>query len=104
MEKFDKNPFDVLGGLPTDAREEEINKAYKILVQLYHPDKNPDRLEWATENMRRLNEAREILTDPVKRAQCSSAQQKVQTVQRSNRVLRFRCRTCGIRIYSNGYR
>lgn len=103
-----------LGGLPKDATEEEITKAYRLLVQLYHPDKNPNRPEWSTESMRCLNEAREILSDPIKRKQyerilaekLSAAererqnintvkkqnmllQRKVQTVQKSNDELKF---------------
>lgn len=104
MEKIDKNPFDVLGGLPADATTEEINTAYRLLVQIYHPDKNPDRLEWATEKMRSLNAARETLIDPIKRTHYESTQRKVRSVQKSSRVLKFRCRTCGICFYSNEYK
>ena len=39
----------------THATDEEIVAAYKKLALLYHPDRNPHRVQWATEAMTRIN-------------------------------------------------
>ncbi|MEO7994603.1 MAG: DnaJ domain-containing protein [bacterium] len=46
-----------------------IRKVYGWLAQQFHPDKNPERREWAEGKMRALNGAFETLSDPVKRKQ-----------------------------------
>ena len=60
-------------GLEKDASEEEIKRAYKRLVALYHPDKagelSPKAREEFSEVVILLNKAKEILLDPVKRAE-----------------------------------
>lgn len=52
-----------------DADPEVVEKAYKALCMKHHPDRYPpaERAD-ATERMRRLNEAYEVLRDPRKRA------------------------------------
>lgn len=39
------------------STDEEISRSYKKLALRYHPDKNPQRIAWATEAMSRLNNA-----------------------------------------------
>lgn len=39
------------------ASDEEIARAYKLLAMRYHPDKNRDKIDWATKVMSRINEA-----------------------------------------------
>ena len=41
--------------LPESAPKEEIPKAFKRLALKYHPDKNRDRIKWATNAMTNLN-------------------------------------------------
>ncbi|MDD6154585.1 MAG: DnaJ domain-containing protein [Eubacteriales bacterium] len=58
-----KDPYEVLG-VSRGASQEEIKKAYRKLVQKYHPDKyqgNPLQ-DLAEEKMREINEAYEALT------------------------------------------
>ena len=50
------------------ANEAVIRAAYRTLAQKYHPDKNPDNIESAHRDTKRLNEAYEVLSDPARRA------------------------------------
>jgi curved DNA-binding protein CbpA len=60
-----KDYYAILGISPT-ASSLEIKKAYRKLAVTFHPDKNPDPK--APELFVVINEAYEILSDPVKRA------------------------------------
>lgn len=53
-------------GVKYSASHEEIKRAYRKLAVLYHPDKNPDP---AAENtFKHINEAYDVLGDPVKKS------------------------------------
>jgi molecular chaperone DnaJ len=54
-------------GVPRNATEDAIKKAYRRLAMKYHPDRNPDDKE-AEERFKEAKEAYEILTDAQKRA------------------------------------
>jgi curved DNA-binding protein CbpA len=54
--------YDLLG-VPRDADVEEIRAAYRRLSKIYHPD-----LGGTAAIFRQLQEAREILTDPIRRS------------------------------------
>ncbi|MEX1994911.1 MAG: molecular chaperone DnaJ [Steroidobacteraceae bacterium] len=54
-------------GVPRNAAEEAITKAYRRLAMKYHPDRNPDDKE-AEERFKEAKEAYEILTDAQKRS------------------------------------
>mmetsp|Transcript_30051 Transcript_30051/g.39540 ORF Transcript_30051/g.39540 Transcript_30051/m.39540 type:complete len:315 (-) Transcript_30051:252-1196(-) len=58
--------YDVLG-VPKDADENQIKKAYRKLAIRWHPDKNPDNKEEAEEIFKLVSEAYSVLSDPVKR-------------------------------------
>ena len=56
------NPYEVLG-LPRNANEEQIKRAYRELAKKYHPDNFPDASmrELAEEKMKEINEAYDML-------------------------------------------
>ena len=53
-------------GVPKDASEEAIKKAYRKLARKHHPDLNPNDAE-ANKKFQQINEANEVLSDPEKR-------------------------------------
>lgn len=62
-----RNYYEVLG-VPRDASEEEIRKAYRGLARKYHPDVNPNNPQAET-RFKEINEAHTVLSDKTKRAQ-----------------------------------
>ncbi len=62
-----KRDFYQVLGVPRNAAEDAITKAYRRLAMKYHPDRNPDDKE-AEENFKEAKEAYEVLTDAQKRA------------------------------------
>lgn len=48
--------YRILGVSPS-AADDAVKSAFKKLAMKYHPDKNPDKIEWATKAMSSLNEA-----------------------------------------------
>ncbi|HSV96836.1 MAG TPA: J domain-containing protein [Spirochaetota bacterium] len=43
--------------IPETASDEDLTKSYKRLALKFHPDRNPHRVEWATQAMASLNDA-----------------------------------------------
>src|SRR3954467_10930927 len=60
-----KDLYAVLG-VPRDADEETIKKAFRKLAMKYHPDKNPGKANEA--RFKEVNQAQEVLSDSKKRA------------------------------------
>ena len=56
-----KDPYEVLG-VPRDASDEEIKKAYRRLAKQYHPDVNPGNRQ-AEEKMKEINAAYDAIKD-----------------------------------------
>jgi curved DNA-binding protein len=56
-------------GVPRNATDAEIKKAYRKLAMQYHPDRNPGKEKWANEKFKEINEAYGVLGDPQKRNQ-----------------------------------
>ena len=61
-----KDYYEVLGVSKASSLE-EIKKSYRKLAVKWHPDKNPDNQEEATEMFKAIGEAYETLSDPQKR-------------------------------------
>lgn len=61
----EKDLYAILG-VPRNASQEEIKRAYRKLARRYHPDVNPGNKE-AEEKFKEISEAHEILSDPEKR-------------------------------------
>src|ERR1700751_1940968 len=59
-----KDYYDVLG-VPRDADQDAIRRAYRKLARKYHPDLNSDND--AEDGFKELGEAYEVLSDPEKR-------------------------------------
>ncbi len=63
-----KDYYQILG-VPPNASDEEIKKAYRRLAMQYHPDRNPGREKWANDKFKEINEAYAVLGNPEKRRQ-----------------------------------
>jgi len=59
--------YDVLG-VERDADDDVLKKAYRRLALTWHPDKNLDQLELATENFKELQASYAVLSDKHERA------------------------------------
>jgi curved DNA-binding protein len=64
-----KKDYYAILGVPKNATDEDIKKAYRKLAMQYHPDKNPGKEKWANEKFKEINEAYGVLGNPDKRKQ-----------------------------------
>lgn len=62
------NYYDILEISPK-ASQEVVNMAYKALVRKYHPDLNHSNPEFDEDTIKKINEAYEVLRNPIKRAE-----------------------------------
>jgi hypothetical protein len=68
-----RNYYQVLE-IDPGASPEEVKKAYKKLARTYHPDLNPKRPRSAADRFRRLQEAYDVISDPMSRQQYDQEQ------------------------------
>ncbi|MFF1543713.1 molecular chaperone DnaJ [Streptomyces sp. NPDC058291] len=68
---IEKDFYKVLG-VPKDATEAEIKKAYRKLAREYHPDANKGNAK-AEERFKEISEANDVLGDPKKRKEYDEA-------------------------------
>jgi curved DNA-binding protein len=62
-----RNYYDILG-VPRDATNDDIKRAYRRLARQYHPDLNPGN-KAAEERFKDIGEAYDVLSDTTKRSQ-----------------------------------
>jgi len=62
--------------MPEDASPREIKTQYKRLAKLFHPDRVREKegysradIDYAEEKLKEINEAHQVLSDPVQRAE-----------------------------------
>jgi hypothetical protein len=71
-------------GLTNFASKEEVDTAFRQLVMIYHPDKNPGKAEWSHARMTLLNEAHGLARQYISlRGETGSGRQQGQTVSRA---------------------
>ena len=75
-----KDYYSILG-VPEDADEKTIKKAYRKLAREYHPDMNPDHPQ-AEAKFKEINEAHEVLSDQEKRQKYDQLRQNYQRWER----------------------
>ncbi len=56
-------------GVDSTATADEIRQVYRQLAKEVHPDRNPNRKTWASQQFKQINEANAVLTDPDLRAE-----------------------------------
>lgn len=85
-------------GVSRKATSDEIKKAYRHLAEKYHPDKvehlGPKLKELASEEMRKINYAREILLDEESRKQYDEKLAADEGITRGTNVGTYYCPNC----------
>ncbi len=67
MEAIERSLYELLE-VPESADAKQLTAAFRRLAKEWHPDVNRDRLEQATERMKKISGAYQTLKDPTRRA------------------------------------
>ena len=86
MAETKRDYYEVLG-VPKDADEAALKKAYRVLAKKYHPDANPGDKE-AEAKFKEASEAYSVLSDPEKRRSMTSSAMRLRGRRRRSRRLR----------------
>jgi hypothetical protein len=78
-------------GIQEDASMEEIRAAYKAQALIWHPDKNPTRIEEATEHFKAIQIAYELLSNPYKKALYDSEQRQKAEAKTESKEAKDQC-------------
>ena len=78
-----KDYYETLG-VPENAGEEDIKKAYRKLAFKYHPDKNPGHEKEVEAKFKDINEAYAVLSDAAKRQEYDFARKNLAAAHGSN--------------------
>src|SRR5688572_20375608 len=70
---FEKDFYAILG-VPRDADEATIKKAYRKLARTHHPDRNPGDTA-SEQRFKEVGEAHSVLADPEKRREYDAVRQ-----------------------------
>src|SRR3990172_383720 len=62
-----KDYYEILG-VPRNASDVDIKKAYRKLARQFHPDLHPDKRKEMEAKFKEINEAYQVLSDPKKRS------------------------------------
>lgn len=63
----ESDPYEVLG-IPNDASQDDVKRAYRKLALKWHPDRNPDDQARAEREFKQISKAYAVLSDPQQRA------------------------------------
>ena len=81
-----KIDFYELLGVSETADAAELKKGYRKAALKWHPDKNPDNLDYATDMIKAINEAYEVLSDPQERAWYDSHKNEILTGEKDSGI------------------
>lgn len=68
IEMSQKRDYYEVLGVTREVADADLKSAYRKLALQYHPDRNPDKNDEATEKFKEITEAYGVLADPQKRA------------------------------------
>ena len=81
-------------GLNKSANDKDIKNAYRKLARKYHPDLNPNNADAKT-NFQHINEANEVLSDPVKRKKYDQYGKDWQHAEEFEKQRQYQSQTAG---------